>query len=35
MFGNMYELGPFWVNESLQLSPNPGELQLGFSPTAV
>ncbi|KAL3157467.1 hypothetical protein ABBQ32_011934 [Trebouxia sp. C0010 RCD-2024] len=24
MFGNFYELGPYWVNESLRLSPNPG-----------
>ena len=34
MFGNLYELGPFWVNESLQLSPNPGEHQHAFSPIA-
>ena len=24
MFGNLYELGPFWVNEDLQLEPNAG-----------
>jgi len=24
MFGNLYELGPAWVNESLQLVLNPG-----------
>jgi hypothetical protein len=28
MFGNLYELGPAWVNESLQLVHNPGKVCL-------
>ncbi len=28
MFGNLYELGPAWVNESLQLVHNPGTVCL-------
>lgn len=31
MIGNFYELGPYWVDDNMELQPNPGEvLSLAF-----
>ena len=31
MYGNFYILGPWWVNSTLQLVPNPGKCTKHFA----